>query len=127
MPTDANLTFQALTTKQATFNGSWIDLKTTPAVARRGMYIRINVNTFSSGTAGTTLIFSLDDSTDGTNVNATALASSATFTSTTTNAPNELWLQIPGYAKRYVRLTETMASGTGPQLAYSAAACPTFP
>lgn len=127
MPTDANFTFQSLVTKVATFNGAFIDMKTTPGAPRRGYWIRILQNTFSAGTAGTTLIYSLDDSTDGTNVNATALASSATYTATTTSVPAIVFLQVPGNVKRYARLTVTMAGGTGPQLAYSAAVTPTYP
>lgn len=128
MPADANFSFQPLVTKTATFNGAFVDMKTTPGAPRRGFWLRVLGSGFVAGTAGTTLTFTIDDSSDGTNAATTSLATAnVIYTATTTSTPFETWIQIPGNVRRYARLTATMSGGTGPSLSYSAAVTPTYP
>lgn len=113
MAYDALTVLQTLTTKTASFQGSAVDLKS--GTPRRGLKARVVVTSYSSGTAGTNVTFTIDHSDDA----STWYTLSSAVPLTTTTSAQQAVLHIPfETSKRYVRLSVTMSGGASPSVSY---------
>jgi len=126
MPADALLVFQPSGVKTATFNGTGVDLKTTPSVPRRGLYVRVVYSAAFNASGANAVTFSVDDSADNATFN--TVGQSAPVNLTATAQAGEAFVQIPGTARRYVRVSANFGgAGSTPTITYVAQGVAAYP
>jgi hypothetical protein len=116
MPTDAQISLQALVTKTGTFNSTGVDLVTgTPRRCLKARIIYKNAST-SSGSGAVT--FRITESSDNSTFTGIYQSTEATAIALSTTAvQGEIWIPFET-SKRYVRLELSAISGTGATVDY---------
>jgi len=118
---------QSQTTSTATVNGNWLDLTTQPGTQREGLAAFVNIQAHSAPTPGATVQYSLQWSTDGTNLGGTLYTAPAVTPGVTpTNiigGVGYLEISLPfslGPTGEYVRVVGTFSNTTGaPSITWS--------
>lgn len=118
MAADILFQLQPPTTKTASFSGPAYDLMTTPGAPKRGYPIRVKYEAAQNASGNNTFQVILEDSADGlTNWNQVGSAPAVTLTAAASSG--EVFTQIPGTVRRYVRASSVFAgAGATPTATY---------